>query len=355
MASNASIDRTAAAWLARRDAGGWTPADQAALGAWLQEATAHRVAFLRLDAAWRRADRLKALGAGRADPMPPPRGAWMFAEFDRMHRAGASAPTRATDRRPHHPPVPAPRYLLRGVLAAAACVLLAALLWPTWQRHAAVESASYATATGALREVPLADGSRITLSSDSRVRVIYSRDERRVELQRGEAFFAVAKDARRPFTVIAGERRVIAVGTRFDVRRDSADLRVVVTQGVVRLETDARADGRRQPVTLLPAGSIALASGDGVTVHSGPLAQAEDRLSWRSGLLVFHDTTLAAAAAEFNRYNTRKIVIADATAGALRIGGNFRWSNADAFARLLQQGFPVRVQHQADRIVVSHR
>lgn len=356
MTSSALIDRTAAAWLARRDAGGWTPADQAALDAWLQEATAHRVAFLRLDAAWRRADRLKALGAGRADPMPPPRGAWMLAQYDRMHRPAPAIPTRLTGRHPpRRPSVPATRYLLRGLLAATACVLLAALLWPTWQRHAAAESTIYATTTGALREVPLADGSRITLSSDSRVRVTYSRDQRHIELQRGEAFFAVAKDARRPFTVVAGERRVIAVGTRFDVRRDSADLRVVVTQGLVRLEADARADGRRQPVTLLPAGSIALASGDGVTVHSGPVAQAEDRLSWRSGLLVFHDTPLAAAAAEFNRYNTRKIVVADATAGALRIGGNFRWSNADAFVRLLQQGFPVRVQHQADRIVVSHR
>jgi transmembrane sensor len=229
------------------------------------------------------------------------------------------------------------------------------VLWSAWHRPAPVQSTSYATDVGALREVPLADGSRIVLSSDSRVRVTYARDERRIELQQGEAFFEVARNPGRPFTVIAGPRRVTAVGTRFDVRRESTDLRVVVTQGVVRLEAQARPDGRRQPVTLLPAGSVALASGDDVTVQSGPVTQAEDRLSWRSGFLIFHDTPLADAAAEFNRYNTRKIVVADAATGALRIGGHFRWSNAEAFVRLLQQGLPVRVEHRADTIVLHRR
>ena len=351
MTSSLQIERTAAAWLARRDAGAWSPNDQAALDAWLQEATAHRVAFLRLETTWRRADRLRALGTGRGDPRPPPRGEWTFTPFARTNETD----TRLRTRRPPLKASTPMRRLLRGLLAMAACLVLAAVLWPAWHSQSAAESASYATAVGALREVPLADGSRITLSSDSRVRVTYSRDERHIELQQGEAFFEVAKNPGRPFTVVAGERRVTAVGTRFDVRRERADLRVVVTQGVVRLEAQAGVDGQRQPITLLPAGSVALASGDGVTVQSGPIAQAEDRLSWRSGFLVFHDTPLAAAAAEFNRYNTRKIVVGDAATGALRIGGNFRWSNAEAFVRLLQQGFPVRAEQRADAIVLHHR
>jgi transmembrane sensor len=352
MTSSAQIERLAAAWLARRDAEGWSPQDQTALDAWLAASTAHRVAFLRLDAAWQRADRLKALGAGRGDPMPPARGEWMFAAPGRLPTVDASIPApRARRARAE----PARRRRLAGVLAVAACLALAALLWPAWQRHAAVERATYATATGVLREVPLSDGSRITLSSDSRVQVTYAYGERHIDLQQGEAFFEVAKDAARPFTVAAGRRRVVAVGTRFGVRRDAADLRVVVTQGVVRLEADADAGGRRLPVTLLPAGSMALASGDGVTVQSASVAQAEDRLSWRSGFLVFHDTPLSAAAAEFNRYNTRKILVADAATAALKVGGNFRWSNAEGFVRLLQQGFPVRAEDRPDAIVLSHR
>jgi transmembrane sensor len=88
-------------------------------------------------------------------------------------------------------------------------------------------------------------------------------------------------------------------------------------------------------------------------VQSGSVDDARQALSWRDGFLAFRDTSLAAAAAEFNRYNARKIVIADPSIGALRIGGNFRWSNAEAFVRLLEQGFPVRAEY-GDKAIVLH-
>lgn len=224
-----------------------------------------------------------------------------------------------------------------------------------WRHYTAVEQASYHTAIGGLQEVPLADGSVVTLSSDSRILATFSRHERRIDLQQGEAFFKVAKDPGRPFVVSAGARRAIAVGTRYDVRRDAASLRVIVTQGVVRLESDNGPGERSRPTTLLPAGSIALANDAGVVVNSGSVQQAEELLSWRSGFLSFHDTPLAAAAAEFNRYNVRKIVVGDASIGALRIGGSFRWSNAETFVRLLELGFPVRAVHGKDAIVLKKR
>ena len=107
-----------------------------------------------------------------------------------------------------------------------------------------------------------------------------------------------------------------------------------------------------EPSALLPAGSLALVRADGVLVRSLPLDDATRLLGWRDGLLVFRDTTLAEAATEFNRYNARKLVVADDTAGALRVGGNFRWDNAEGFARLLERGFPVRAEYQAARIVL---
>ncbi len=224
-----------------------------------------------------------------------------------------------------------------------------------WQHYGAVEQASFETAIGDLQQVPLADGSSATLSSDSRIVVTLSRRERHVDLQRGEVFFAVAKDPSRPFVVSADGRRVTAVGTRFAVRRDQADLRVVVTQGVVRLESDDHSGRPRQPTTLLPAGSVALASDAGVVVHADSVQQAEAYLDWRNGFVSFHDTPLASAAAEFNRYNVQKIVIGDDDAGKLRIGGNFRWSNTNAFVRLLEQGFPIHAERHGNSIVLHHR
>ena len=145
------------------------------------------------------------------------------------------------------------------------------------------------------------------------------------------------------------------MGTRFSVRRNPEDVRVVVTEGKVRLETRTGDDGRAQPVSLLPAGSVATAGRNGVLVRSVPVADAERYLEWREGFLTFDDTSLAEAAAEFNRFNARKLELADATVADLRVGGNFRWSNAEGFARLLEQGFPVRVERHPERIVLHAR
>jgi len=368
MTSSRQIELIASAWLARRDGNEWSAHDQLQLDAWLQESTAHCVAYLRLDAAWRQSDRLKVLGAGMPAGGMPERGAWGLAPLPESHampsasgtdaeppaRIAAARRSSASSATMRGAPKSRPRRRFRYATAGLALVALASLTLG-WRHYTAVEQASYRTAVGGLQDVSLPDGSVITLSSDSRILVTLSRNERRIDLQQGEAFFKVAKDPGRPFVVSAGDRRAIAVGTRYDVRRDAADLRVIVTQGVVRLESDNGPGGPSQPTTLLPAGSVALASDAGVVVTSGSVQQAEEFLNWRSGFISFHDTPLASAVAEFNRYNVRKIVIGDASIGALRVGGNFRWSNAETFVRLLELGFPVRAVRGRDTIVLKRR
>ena len=344
------IERAAADWLARRDGDAWTPADDAALQAWLEADTAHRVALLRLLAAWNESGRLQALGAGWKQAGPPPRGYWA----QPAHGFGvATLADSAPDLRELKlAPRPRARHSRAATAFAAlsicACALLAGWGWTTYNR---VDTASFQAVLGQVQAAPLADGSQAILSSDSRIDVRLSRRERRIDLARGEAIFDVAKDAGRPFVVDAGERQVVAVGTRFSVRRDADELRVVVTEGTVRLQSPA-GRARPQPSALLPAGSVALVRGDGVLVRSLPVADAERMLDWRDGLLVFRDATLAEAAAEFNRYNARKLVVADDTAAALRVGGNFRWDNTEGFARLLERGFPVRAEYGAASIVL---
>lgn len=340
------IERAAADWLARRDGDAWSANDDAALDVWLATDTAHRVALLRLQAAWTESGRLQALGAGLPAGGPPPRGHWH-----------ASAPARnASDSmtRSHRrsPQTAWPGQLrIAGFAAAIVCVLAGG--W-AWQVYHHVDVASYRTALGEVLTQPLLDGSQATLASNSDIDVRLSRGERHIDLIRGEAIFAVSKDPARPFVVASNDRRVIAVGTRFSVRRDDAGLRVVVTEGTVRLES-VRAGDSARPSALLPAGSVALVRDNDVLVRSLPLADAERMLGWRDGLLAFRDTPLSEAAAEFNRYNARHIVIDDDRAGALRVGGSFRWDNAEGFVHLVEQGFPVRADYHDDRIVLHSR
>lgn len=343
-----AIEQAAAGWLARRDGEGWSAGDEAALARWLEADTAHKVAFLRLQAAWDESGRLRALGAGWQGGDAPARGHWQTPPASRCEQmlqamAQRPAPVRPVRRRR------AARFAAAAVLAG--CAL--AVAWG-WRSHAQVDAASYRTALGEVRTLPLADGSRATLASASGIDVRLSRNARDVDLTAGEAIFEVARDRQRPFTVAAAGYRAVAVGTRFSVRRDTADLRVVVTEGTVRLETPRNAAGAT-PSVLLPAGSVALVRGGNLLVRSLPLAEAQQLLDWRNGLLAFRDAPLSEVAAEFNRYNARKLVVADADAGALRVGGSFRWDNEEGFARLLEAGFPVRAEVGADRIVLYSR
>lgn len=343
-----AIEQAAAGWLARRDGDRWNAEDAAALQRWLDADIGHRVAFLRLQAAWQESGRLQALGAGWQDRAAPARGHWQATPADRREQMLQAMAQRPAGSRPARQ-----RRFARLAMAAtlAGCALALAF---GWRSQARVDTAAYRTAMGEVRTLPLADGSRATLASATGIEVRLSARARDVALSAGEAIFEVAKDARRPFAVAADGYRAVAVGTRFSVRRDVDALRVVVTEGTVRLDAPATAAGAT-PSVMLPAGSVALVRGNGLLVRNLPLADAQQLLDWRDGLLAFRDAPLREVVAEFNRYNTRKLVLADARAGALRIGGNFRWDNTEGFVRLLEAGFPVRADANAERIVLHSR
>lgn len=331
---SAKIEIEAAEWLAKRDSGRWSEADEAAFAAWRDQSTAHRVAVIRLHTVWQRADRLQALGAGMPRGEIPPPGQWRLSGFpDR-----ATVPSRR-QMRPH----------VRAIAATILVVLGAALGWYSLGRNAN----SYSTAIGSMEMVPLADGSRITLNTASAMRVELSPTERRVRLDRGEAFFEVAKDPTRRFVVHTGNKRIVAVGTKFSVLNSEDTVRVVVTEGIVEV---AAVDSATQvPATPVGAGSIAEAGAAGVVVQRLSVADAESSVSWRSGYIALRDTPLAEAVAEFNRYNEKQIVIADPELAELRVGGNVRTTNVIAFVRVLERGFPVRATDLGDRIVLQRR
>jgi transmembrane sensor len=393
------IDAAASDWLIRRESGAWNAADQAGLDEWLNASTLHRVAFLRLELAWEDAARLKALGAGVPGDRPPPPGHWNLTPFfdpDSSVHLGdgvAAGPPRETDVVPHTihelphsglsaagtPPVDGSAKLVqptslvgevrtdttsgrarslifrRRRLALAAAFLLFALVVGLYLQLG-LNGGRYATPIGGLASVPMADGSNVTLNTDSQIRIALTDTERSVDLKRGEAFFEVSKDAHRPFVVHAGNKRVIAVGTKFSVRRDGDDVEIVVTEGKVRMEDGAAAPSGRpdgSAEVFLTPGSIARADKAGVMVLRRTLPEAEEQLSWRTGRLMFRDQRLSEAIAQFNRYNVRKIVIQNPAIASLKIEGNFRATNAEAFVRLLESGFPVRSEIRDDQIVLE--
>ncbi len=313
MSAAVHIEEMAAAWLARRDAGRWSDADQDALDAWIAEDMAHRVAYLRLESVWQGADRMAALGSAEAAIRPP---LW---------------------RRPG----------MRIAASLAAALVLGAGVFGF---NLAFPGHAYSTDVGGHATAPLADGTRVELNTDTRLRADIDDAHREVWLDRGEAYFEVAHDPSRPFVVHAGARRITVLGTKFLVRREDKGVEVAVIEGKVRV--DPVRQERARPA-VLTRGDMAVAKGEATLVAARSVEKVENELSWREGMLVFDRSTLADAVAEFNRYNRKKLVVEEGDIAGVRIGGSFEANNIDAFARLLQQAFGLSVEDRGDEIIIS--
>jgi transmembrane sensor len=246
---------------------------------------------------------------------------------------------------------PSERRVSRSVKLAALAAAVATLFWSTaYLAHRLDSGKAYATAVGGRQVVRLADGTRMELNTNTRVRAQVTDRLRRVMLDAGEAYFEVVHDAQRPFVVYAGNRRITDLGTKFSVFRNGDDVRVVVQEGRVQVEM-LGAPGSAAPV-VADAGREVLVREAQILVTSKPDQELTNGLSWRNGLLVFRQQTLAEAAEQFNRYNDRQIFVAG-SARRIRIGGSFKANNLEVFVQLLHEGFGLSVNDQGDRIVVS--
>jgi transmembrane sensor len=199
---------------------------------------------------------------------------------------------------------------------------------------------AYATRIGEQSVVALDDGSKIRLDSDSRVVVRLSGGARRVELDHGRAFFAVAHDANRPFTVQAGGTEVLATGTRFDVRRLGDLTDVTLVEGKVEVRSpDAT-------VTPLVAGQQWTRRADRKPVVRPVAASAE--IAWTERRIVFDGTALAAAIAEVNRYTTRPVRLDSLRRAEDQVSGSFRMGDPGSFAAAVAGLLPLHAVEQAD-------
>jgi transmembrane sensor len=313
------IGERAAWWLVRQHASsGWTADDQAAFESWMDETPAHMMAYWRLEAVWGRADRLSAL---RETPREAeqPFNARRIRSFIAFGAVGL---------------------LLLGVVTAGALSYF----------HTAPPVA-YETAVGGHKILTLADGSKIELNTNTRIRLAAGGAQRKAWLDRGEAYFQIRHDAAHPFVVVAGTRQVVDVGTAFSVRRDTGRLQVALTEGRARLESTE--GGARTKSILLVPGDVAIATGEGIALVTRPIPELTDRLAWRRGLLAFDSTPLAEVAAEFNRYNRQKLTVVGADARNVEVGGHFRATNVDAFKRIARTILKLRVETHGDETVIS--
>jgi len=308
------VEEQAAAFvIARRDREDWTREEEVELEAWLAQSLFHRAAYLRFNAAWSSADRVRAL---RSSSLKAP-------DISRIRNIVMRTAI--------------------GFLLLAGSGFAAKYFWP-------VPTSTYETRVGAHKVLHLADGSEVELNTDTVLRVAMSGNSRRIWLDRGEAYFRVAHDPTRAFVVDMGSRSVTALGTAFAVRRDTQDIQVSLFEGRVRF--NAKDEAARMPIDLVP-GDTVTATDSAVTLSRKSKHDLDTSVSWRRGVLVFNHTPLSEAARELNRYNTEKIVIGDAATARTTIGGTFEATNAAGFARVAHAVLGLRVEYLSGETVIS--
>lgn len=333
-----AIEVRAADWLAARDSGRWDAAQADALQAWLAESTRHRVAFLRLEHAWRKVGRLQV---HRTASVEPPSAVAATAA------APACAPRAPAARGRWGVPL-LPQSLAAGLLVAIGVGMGMLALAP--DKDAPWDAGQiHATAVGERAVITLSDGTRVTLNTATRIRAEIGEHHRLLWLDGGEAYFEVAHDPSRPFIIDAGGPSVRVLGTSFTLRRQGEQLQTHVVEGRVQVFTPTGASA------LLVADEAADATASAVKVRREGSTRREASMSWLQGKLQLDGMTLDQAADEFNRYNRRKLRILDRTTGSIQIGGAFDTTNVDGFARLLKSGFGLDVHTGSKEITVGAR
>lgn len=313
-----AIELRAAHWVAiQRNRQGWSEEQQSELDIWLAQSLAHRVAYIRIEATWRRTDRLAALRR----PM--------------RESSGSNSSRKA---------------LWMRIAAAFGLVTVAASVFygnDLLRSHSQIIE----TPKGGQEWLTLADGSQIELNTDSAVRVNLMAHSRSVELLRGEAYFNIRHDASRPFIVAVAQHRIVDLGTKFAVRMKPQAVQIALLQGSARIEGEPSAT-RSEAIVLMP-GDVAVATAAMTRVTRHTVKEISERLAWQHGSIVFHYTQLADAVSEFNRYGGPKLVVTGDAATKLKVNGTFQTTGAEDFAGVAHELFGLKVERRDGTILLS--
>lgn len=293
-------------WFARIKDEKATLEDQCAFAAWMAADPAHSVAFERAQALWDRFDIIKP-------------------EYERLRKSG--------------------RLRRRDVLLGG---LAAAIIAPgTYLLTRPGAFSDHTTGIGERRIVTLPDGSTAELGSYSALSVDYTEHERRLTLDRGQAFFVVARDASRPFIVGAGVGSTHALGTQFDVKLVDDAVTVTVVEHSVSVHIPSAV-----PVEISEGWQVSYDAAGIAPPHQIDIATAQ---AWRQDRIVFEDVPLRDVLRELERYRRGRIVLMDDSIGNIPVTAIFETRKADAALRTIAETLPIRVLNPDGLVAVVYR
>ncbi len=346
LGSNSSQDLTleACGWIAQLETGDLTSEDLLAFKEWMGRSPAHRKAIRRLAHLSNDMNVLTEM----AEPLKNAAKAYRSIKGN----------TRRWFKMPH----------AIGV-SLVALMMFSILFFVNQTGYVENTPLMIATEVGVHREFKLSDGSTVMLNTNSELEVDFNAERRKVRLLKGEAYFQVAHNAKRPFIVYTGNQSVRAVGTAFLVRNIMKKIEVAVTEGRIEFTSpsvltknvslNAQHDSSYPSENLtskvyLDAGEYLVSQRNTPKeVESISIAELQRKLSWRNGMLDFSNTPLSEVIEDLNRYSSLNIVIADSELNNLKFGGMFRVNEMNSLFEALETTFNINVNYDKNSIHLS--
>ena len=239
--------------------------------------------------------------------------------------------------------------------AVAVCAVVGVVIYSGRDTGPApIQDILYTTQIAEIREETLRDGSVITIGAASSIRVVYSDEERRVVLTKGEAFFDVESDPSRAFTVVANGASARALGTAFDVSIHGDGIDVAVLEGRVEVVVSPSVNAA------LPeqASRRVLAAGERASAARASGVGAIDRIAtkdigaWRRGELIWVDTPVSEIIADLNRYSPNSIALSNADAGDLEYTFGLSTAQLDEAPELIAEMLALELERRPNGDIV---
>jgi transmembrane sensor len=367
---NSQIVDEASSWFVECRAGDLDETGRLEFDTWLRRSPEHLRAYLEVAAIWNEGPALDPMGKWDAATLivaaaKDPDNVVALNQFTADAKAQASS-----DRAVVHNDSPQERRFMPrpgkrafALAASLAGVLATAATWLWFQMSSSV----YTTGVGEQRLLKFSDSSTVEMNSRSRIRVRYTRDERAVDILVGEALFNVTKDSARPFIVDVGGARVSVIGTQFDVYKKARVTVVTVVEGRVSVTapapvahgediegTNAQSDASKSTTAIL------VSSGEQLRMTSN-LAKLDEHTNlaavtaWTQRRILFDSATLLEVAEEFNRYNSRQLVIDNPQLFQFHISGTFSSTDPESLIRFLRERPDVRVIETGSEIRITKK
>ena len=303
-----AITEAAAQWCMRLHEPDCTDQERKAFTVWLNADPLHAFEYEAMQDIWEVSEHL---------PKPEPVGSQVIALVQRPRQ---------------------PAWQKLAIAAAITLLTVPVAAYSGWELGWVPNAYEHVQADTTLRTVTLPDGSEIELNLGTELTYANYKDQRRVTLSKGEAFFKVSHDATHPFVVQAAEGRVRVTGTQFNVWMYEDQVKVTLLEGSVLVTSNKKLSG--DGLRLEPGMQARYKAGDYAAQISQTYANSPD-LAWRNGKLVLDNLTLADALPLINRYLSTPLVLADRATGALRVGGVFNTKEINSLVTSLPKVLPV--------------